>query len=70
MLRLMGLLAIMLTIAFLQVSDLIQKGYYKDLFAFLGLWLMATVYASVVVLEIPLVSPFVLLTEIIEIILN
>ena len=67
----MGLIAIMLGIALLQIPSLIKDEKYKELLAFLGLWLMATVYALLAVLEAPfLINPFEVITDTVTLILK
>lgn len=63
-----GLLFVMLLIAVFQVPVLVKKEEYRELFMFTGIWLIAGIYASLVVLDIPFISPFQLITKIVEII--
>lgn len=65
-----GVVILMLIIAFFELPSLLKERKYRELTAFLVLWLIAGTYAGLVVLELPLVSPFVLITEIVTYINN
>lgn len=65
-----GVVILMLIIAFFEVPSLLKERKYRELTAFFVLWLIAGTYAALVVLDLPLINPFVLITEIVTYINN
>lgn len=57
---------VMIAVAFLQGRVLIKQKYWGELAAFGVLWLVATVYASLVILGVPLPSPFSIIASFIK----
>lgn len=64
----LGLWFVMLLMAIWQIPLLYKKKQFKELLSFIGIWLTASIYASLVVSEIKLISPFVIITNIVKII--
>ena len=60
------IIAVMLIIAFLQIPELYKEKKYRELGAFLVMWVISGAYALVVDLDIPLVSPFELIVSMTE----
>ena len=57
MLKVLAVLAIMALILAIQLPLLLKEKQWGELAAFLTLWLVATVYASLVALNIPILNP-------------
>jgi hypothetical protein len=57
---------LMLIIVVYQIPQLYQQKSYKEMAVFMGLWLISEVYALIVALDISLISPFELITIVIE----
>ena len=57
MLKVLAVLAIMALILAIQLPLLLKEKQWGELAAFLPLWLVATVYASLVALNIPILNP-------------
>ena len=57
MLKALAVLAIMALILAIQLPLLLKEKQWGELAAFLTLWLVATVYASLVALNIPILNP-------------
>lgn len=55
----------MLIIGLWQIPKLLKKEQNRDLLTFLALWIIATVYGSLVLAEIPLISPIEIITKLI-----
>lgn len=52
---------IMLLIAFWQLDRLKKRKNHREIIAFSVLWLIALVYSSLILLDIAIMSPFVLI---------
>ncbi len=57
------LIMIMVLIALFQVPALVRHGYWGELAAFSLLWIISGAYATLVVLNVPLIAPTDLLIE-------
>ena len=57
---------IMLAINFWQIPKILKRKQKKELIAFIGISTMATVYASLVALDIEIISPIKTITDFIS----
>lgn len=66
------LIIIMVIIAAYQIPVLLRRKDlgYRELIAFLILWFISGLYAILVIMEVPVVSPFTLITKIVSKIIN
>ena len=58
--------SIMILMAWWQIPRLTKRNQKKDIIVFLGIWLSAGIYGSLVISEITLISPFDLIIIMIE----
>ncbi len=58
-----GLLALMIFIVFFELPGLLNKKQYREMAAFLIICVIAAAYGSLYLLDIPLPSPFEVITK-------
>lgn len=60
----------MFIIAFWQVPRLLKLKQYRELVFFLGMWIIAGVYALLVVMDFPLISPFEIIARVVSVVMT
>ncbi len=64
------LILILLLVAGWQLPLLYNQKKYREMVAFIVLWLVSGIYGGIVVMDIPLISPFEIITNTITTITN